>query len=261
VRAPAGLLRVDGLSKSFDRRAAHYAVRDVSLDVAPGETLGLVGESGSGKSTLARCVLQLVRPTAGRVTFAGTELTLLKGRRLREQRARIGLIQQDPYSSLNPRWSVEKLVRHPLEARGVGSRSDRARAARELIAQVGLAATHARRLPGQLSGGERQRVAIARALALEPRLILCDEPTSALDVSVQAQILNLLMQIQEERGVSYLFISHDMAVVRRISHRVAIMRAGELVEIGAVDAVFEAPQEAYTRQLIEAVPALPGSLT
>jgi ABC-type glutathione transport system ATPase component len=223
-----------------------------------GETLGLVGGSGSGKSTLARCILQLVKPTSGSVTFGSTELTALSGAGLRRERARIGMIFQDPYASLNTRWHVEKIIRHPLEVHHVGTRAERRASARRVLDQVGLPSSYRNRIPSQLSGGERQRVAIGRALALEPRVILCDEPTSALDVSVQAQILNLLQEIQHDRHVALLFISHDMAVVRRISQRIAIMHAGELVEVGDVDRVFEHPEHDYTRRLISAVPALPG---
>jgi peptide/nickel transport system ATP-binding protein len=256
------LLSLDGLSKTYERRqgpSSTWAVRDVSLTLGRGETLGLVGESGSGKSTLARCVLQLVRPTAGAVLFDGLDLTRLRARSLRAARARIGLISQDPYSSLNPRWSVEQLVRHPLIARRVGGRHVQRRLTAGLIDRVGLPIVYASRYPNQLSGGERQRVAIARALALEPSLILCDEPTSALDVSVQAQILNLLMEIRDTQEVSLLFISHDMAVVRRISDRVAIMSRGQVVEVGDVDDVFERPQHVYTQDLLAAVPHLPHS--
>jgi peptide/nickel transport system ATP-binding protein len=257
------VLALEGISKTFDRRRAasdehtHWAVREVSLTLSRGETLGLVGESGSGKSTLARCVLQLIRPTRGSVLFGGADLTRLRGRALRTTRARIGLISQDPYSALNPRWSVEQIVRHPLVARGIGTRSGRYKTAASLIEQVGLPASYAHRSPTQLSGGERQRVAIARALSLDPSILLCDEPTSALDVSVQAQILNLLMEIQAVRKVSLLFISHDMAVVRRMSHQVAIMSRGQVVEVGSVDQVFERGQHPYTRALIAAVPTLP----
>jgi peptide/nickel transport system ATP-binding protein len=259
------VLTIDHLSKTFERGRrvlsdgrTNWAVNDVSLTLARGETLGLVGESGSGKSTLARCVLQLIRPTRGAVLFDDTDLTRLRGRSLSATRARIGLISQDPYSALNPRWNVEQIVRHPLTARGVGTGGERRAAVTGLIAQVGLPASYASRYPAQLSGGERQRVAIARALALDPSILLCDEPTSALDVSVQAQILNLLMEIQSVRQVSLLFISHDMAVVRRMSHRVAIMSRGEVVEIGDVDQVFEHGAHEYTRALLAAVPELPG---
>jgi peptide/nickel transport system ATP-binding protein len=258
------VLAVDHISKTFERgrralrdERTSWAVNDVSLTLGRGETLGLVGESGSGKSTLARCVLQLIRPTRGAVRFDGADLTRLHGRSLRGIRARIGLISQDPYSALNPRWTVEQIVRHPLTARGVGRRPGRGETVTGLIAQVGLPSSYAERYPAQLSGGERQRVAIARALALDPSILLCDEPTSALDVSVQAQILNLLMEIQSVRQVSQLFISHDMAVVRRMSHRVAIMSRGEIVEVGDVDQVFEHPAHEYSRALLAAVPELP----
>src|SRR5262249_51239829 len=189
--------------------------------------------------------------------FGATELTALSGTALREARSRIGLISQDPYSALNPRWRVEKIIRHPLETRRRGTRRARRDTARTLLEQVGLPLSYRNRLPSQLSGGERQRVAIARALALEPEVILCDEPTSALDVSVQAQILNLLQQIQRERDVSLLFISHDIAVVRRMSQRVAVMRSGELVEVAATEQLLKSPSHSYTRELVAAVPSLP----
>lgn len=258
-------LCVDDLSKTFDPRGrrtsqegVNWVLRHVSLELCAGQTLGLVGESGSGKSTLARCILQLIKPNTGSVIFGTTELTALSGNALRRQRTNIGMIFQDPYSSLNPRWRVERIIRHPLEANRVGSRSARREATRTLLDQVGLPLSYKDRLPSQLSGGERQRVAIARALALSPRVILCDEPTSALDVSVQAQILNLLQEIQRDRNVALLFISHNMAVVRRMSHRIAIMCAGEIVEVADTESVFEQPGHDYTKQLISAVPALPA---
>lgn len=262
--AAAPLLRVERLSKTFDRRRRRrsdtdivWAVRDVSFELRPGETLGLVGESGSGKSTLARCLLQLTQPTDGAVFFDGSDLTRLDHRSLRQRRAQMGMVFQDPYASLNPRWRVEKIIRHPLEAHGIGTHASRGRTAASLLEQVRLSQSYAHRLPGQLSGGERQRVAIARALALQPRMILCDEPTSALDVSVQAQILNLLQEIQHDREIAVLFISHNMAVVRRVSHRIAIMRAGQLVETGATARVFANPQHDYTKELLNAIPTLP----
>jgi peptide/nickel transport system ATP-binding protein len=233
---------------------AFWAVREASLTLGRGETLGVVGESGSGKTTLARCILQLIRPTEGSVIFEGQELTGLSGSRLRAARARLSVVFQDPYSALNPRWSVARIVRDPLDVHGRGGRAERARTVARLLDAVGLPGVYAERLPHELSGGERQRVAIARALALEPSLVVCDEPTSSLDVSVQAQILNLLMRIQEDLAVSFLFISHNLAVVRRISHRVAIMKGGRIVENGPVDQVFESPREEYTRTLLAAVP-------
>jgi peptide/nickel transport system ATP-binding protein len=260
--SPAALLRVERLSKTFARRRRPgedvvWAVREASLEVHPGETLGLVGESGSGKSTLARCVLQLTKPTSGSVFFNDVNLVGLGGSDLRTARAQLGVVFQDPYTSLNPRWRIDKIIRDPLDAHRIGTRALRARTAAALIEQVRLPQSYGQRLPGQLSGGERQRVAIARALALEPKLIICDEPTSALDVSVQAQILNLLQEIQHSRQLALLFISHNMAVVRRVSHRIAIMRGGELVESGRTRSVFDQPQHEYTQQLLEAIPALP----
>jgi ABC-type glutathione transport system ATPase component len=256
------VLHVDQLSKTFDRsrrpgKNTLWAVHDISIELHRGETLGLVGESGSGKSTLARCVLQLTKPTSGSVFFRGANLVGLRQRELRRARAQIGIVFQDPYTSLNPRWRIERIVRDPLDAHRIGTRTSRAQTAAALLEQVRLPQSYAHRLPGQLSGGERQRVAIARALALQPTMIICDEPTSALDVSVQAQILNLLQEIQRDRQLAILFISHNMAVVRRVSHRVAIMRGGRLVESGETDSVFAKPQHEYTQQLLHAIPSLP----
>ena len=235
------------------QQESFWAVKDVFLTVGVGETLGIVGESGSGKTTLARCILQLIRPTTGTVRFKDSQLTELRGARLRMIRANIGMIFQDPYSSLNSRWSIERIISDPLIVNGVGAKRERADKVSKLLEEVNLPEFYRTRFPGQLSGGERQRVAIARALALEPKLIFCDEPTSSLDVSVQAQILNLLQEIQRRLEVSFIFISHNMAVVRQISHRVIVMRNGRVVEEGDVDQVFNSPKNEYTRELIESV--------
>ncbi|WP_442928313.1 ATP-binding cassette domain-containing protein, partial [Microbacterium sp. MMO-56] len=265
-RSPAGagegatdappLLELDGLRKEFPLpgRPALVAVDDVSLTVARGETLAIVGESGSGKTTTARLALRLERPTAGRIRFDGADLVGAGREELRALRRRFQLVHQSPFASLDPRFSIAEIVDEPLRAFGVGDRRERAERVGELIDQVALPADVARRRPAELSGGQRQRVAIARALALRPDLVVLDEAVSALDVSVQAQILALLAEIQADSGLAYLFISHDLAVVREISHRVAVMRGGRVVEHGATASVLTAPVDAYTRRLIEAIP-------
>jgi len=241
------LLRVTDLHKSY---GALRAVDGVTFDVDRGETLAIVGESGCGKSTLARCVARLAQPTGGSVRLDGVELATLSLRRLRPLRPRLQLVFQDPSTSLNPRWTVGEIVREPLRLQGV--RGD----VPGLLSEVGLDPALAGRHPHQLSGGQRQRVGIARALALSPDLLVLDEPVTALDVSVQAQIINLLLRLQEERGLGYLFISHDLAVVSALAHRVAVMHAGRLVETGPAEQVLGRPSHDYTRALIAAVPGL-----
>jgi len=257
------LLEVRDLVKHFEVRARLFggagglvrAVDGVSFSIRRGETLGLVGESGCGKTTTGRCVLQLERPTSGSIVFEGRELTTLGEVELRAVRRRMQVIFQDPYSSLNPRMTVGDIVEEPLAVhRIVTDGAARAARVRQLLTHVGLLTQHARRYPHQLSGGQRQRVGIARALAMEPSLIICDEPVSALDVSIQAQIINLLEDLQAEFGLTYLFIAHDLAVVRHISDRVAVMYLGKIVELADRKALYDEPLHPYTRALLSAVP-------
>ncbi len=229
------------------------AVDGVSFSVKKGETLGLVGESGCGKSTTGKAILQLNRPTGGSVEFEDTDLTQVKGRSLRQFRRRMQMIFQDPYASLNPRMSVGSIVSEPLTIHGLakGQRKERVE---ELLQTVGLNPYFSSRYPHEFSGGQRQRIGIARALAVEPEFIVCDEPVSALDVSIQAQIINLLQDLQEEFGLTYLFIAHDLSVVRHISDRVAVMYLGHIMELTDRDSIFENPLHPYTKALLSAVP-------
>lgn len=255
------IVRVTDLTKVFplpkgesDRRTL-TAVDAVSLEVRRGETLAVVGESGSGKSTLARLVLRLEEPTSGAIEFAGEDITHLKGEKLRQLRRRFQMVYQSPFDSLNPRMTIEQLITEPLLSFGEGDRSSRSKRAVELSEQVALPDGMLGRFPDELSGGQRQRVAIARALALDPEFLVLDEAVSALDVSVQAQILKLLDELQRERELSYLFITHDLGVVAETADRVAVLKHGKLVECGDAAQIFTRPQEEYTRMLIDAVPA------
>ena len=258
------ILVVEGLSKVFPasraiQRGANgkpdvKAVDNVSFSLAGGETLGLVGESGSGKSTTAYCVLQLVPPTEGSITFMGVDLVNCGRSDLKRARRDMQIVFQDPYSSLDPRMSIASIIAEPLVVHRVGDRHSRRERVRELLDLVGMQSEVAHRSPSEFSGGQRQRVAIARALALNPKLVICDEPTSSVDVSVQAQIINLLKDLQDELGLSYLFISHDLSIVYTMSDRIAVMQRGEIVEIGEAEQVFRQPVHQYTRTLLSSVP-------
>jgi oligopeptide transport system ATP-binding protein len=263
TRSGAPLLEVTDLVKHFpikrgiliDREVDQVrAVDGVSFKVERGETLGLVGESGSGKSTACRSVLQLIKPTAGSVKFEGQEIAGIGRRQMRPLRREMQMIFQDPYASLNPRKRVGQIVGDPLKRQGVASGSDLRRQVQELLERVGLSSEHFNRYPHEFSGGQRQRIGIARALSLKPKLVVCDEPVSALDVSIQAQIVNLLDDLQDEFGLAYLFVAHDIGVVRHISDRIAVMNAGKIVEQGSADQVCENPKDDYTKKLLAAVP-------
>jgi oligopeptide/dipeptide ABC transporter ATP-binding protein len=254
------VLETRGLSKFYPvrtgiwRSASLHAAEDVSLTVEAGETLALVGESGSGKSTVGRCVLRLEEPTAGEVIVDGTPIAGLGRETLRHLRSRMQMVFQDPLDSLNPRHSVGDQVAEPIWLHGVASRRGAREKVRELFASVGLGPAYLDRLPHQLSGGQQQRVGVARALASEPKLIVLDEPTSALDVSVQAQIVNLLREIQAARGIAFLFISHDLAVVSALASRVAVMYLGQIVELGGTRELLDTPFHPYTEALVSAAP-------
>ncbi len=258
----APLVSVRGLTKvfpvrrrflGFGRRESVHAVDGINFDVAAGETLSLVGESGCGKSTTARVVLRLIEPTAGSIVFDGRELTGLSGEEMRGARRDMQIVFQDPYGSLDPRKSVGQLVGEPLLAHGVGTRASRRQRVAELLEKVGLPTAFAARYPHEFSGGQRQRLGIARALALNPRFIVCDEPVSALDVSIQAQVINLLQDLQEELGLTYLFISHDLSVVHHISTRVAVMYLGRIVELADRDGLYRQPLHPYSQVLLSSV--------
>ena len=250
----APLLDVQNLVKHYPGRPPVRAVDGVSLTIAPGQTLGLVGESGSGKSTVGRTVLRLQEPTAGRVLFDGEDVFALATGPLRALRRRMQIVFQDPYSSLNPRMTVGRTLREPLEIHRLAPPAQMHARVTALLDEVGLDPTFMGRYPHELSGGQRQRVGIARALSVEPRFIVCDEPVSALDVSVQAQVLNLLADLQQKRRLTYLFIAHDLAVVRHIADQVAVMYLGRIVERAPAAGIYSAPRHPYTRALLSAVP-------
>lgn len=245
-------ITVEYRGKGF-RAKPFQALHGVSIDIVPGETLGLVGESGSGKTTLGRAVLGLAPIASGTITYDGRDITHLRARERRVLGREIQVVFQDPYSSLSPSMTIESILAEPLVAAGSGKREAMSKVA-DLLDRVGLPSTAKSRLPREFSGGQRQRVAIARALALDPRVIVCDEPVSALDLSTQARVLDLFIEIQERTGVAYLFISHDLSVVRHISHRVAVMYRGEIVETGDSDQITSAPTHPYTQRLLLAAP-------
>ncbi len=253
------LLQVEELKVHFPVRGHRgqrvlRAVDGVSFQLSAGETLGLVGESGCGKTTTGRAVLRLVEPTGGKVVFAGTDVGTLSGQSLRRFRRRMQIVFQDPFASLNPRMTVGDALLEAMEIHQIGRPQERRAMAQELLVRVGLNPDYLERYPHEFSGGQRQRIGIARALAVQPQFIVCDEPVSALDVSVQAQVVNLLQDLQQELGLSYLFISHDLNVVRHVSQRVAVMYLGQIVELATVDELFSAPQHPYTQALLAAIP-------
>lgn len=256
------LLKVDGLKKYFPvtggilgkQTGAVKAVDDISFWVNKGETLGLVGESGCGKSTTGRMLMRLIDPTEGKVVFEGKDLVTLSDSDMRKARKDMQMVFQDPFASLNPRHTVEKILEEPLIVHGIGTKKERKQMVQEMLEVVGLSSYHAKRYPHQFSGGQRQRIGIARALMTRPKLIIADEPVSALDVSIQSQVLNLLEDLQKEFQLTYIFIAHDLGVVRHISDRVGVMYLGRLVEITEADKLYEKPLHPYTRALLSAVP-------
>ncbi|WP_323959305.1 dipeptide ABC transporter ATP-binding protein [Arthrobacter sp. JZ12] len=257
AKATDNIVEIRDLTKVYKRRGSaedFYAAKNVTLDIPRGQTVAIVGESGSGKTTTARMLLKLIEPTSGTMTFDGMDVATLDKAQLSDFRQRVQPVFQDPYSSLNPMFTIGRIVEEPLNAYNRGSKKERAARVRELMDQVALPHSALRRYPSELSGGQRQRVAIARALALKPELLICDEPVSALDVLVQAQILKLLGDLQSELGLSYLFISHDLAVVRLISDYVCVMKDGELVEAASSEEVFQNPRHPYTRKLLASIP-------
>ena len=255
------LLEVSRLTKEFTRKRGLFgeastirAVDEVSFAIVEGETFGLVGESGSGKTTTGRCILRLIEPTSGEVRFKGDNVLAFSRARLRQARREMQIVFQDPYSSLNPRMRVRAIVEEPLVIHKIGTRVERRARVAELFELVGLDPSHLSRYPHQFSGGQRQRIGLARALALNPSLVIADEPVSALDVSVQAQVINLLMDLQARLKLTYLFIAHDLRLVRHICSRVAVMYLGRIVETGPTEAIFAAPAHPYTRALLSAIP-------
>jgi len=256
------ILEVDGLKKYFDIKGGPLgrkvgevkAVDDISFTVMEGEILGIVGESGCGKSTTGKSILRLIEPTEGKVTFEDTDITNVNSEQMRKLRKDMQIIFQDPYASLNPRHTVEKIVGEPLLVHGIKSAKERKERVQELLEVVGLSAYHASRYPHQFSGGQRQRIGIARALANNPKLIICDEPVSALDVSIQSQILNLMEELRDQFNLTYIFIAHDLSVVKHISDRIGVMYLGRMVELTDKDKLYDDPKHPYTQALLSAVP-------
>ncbi|MGL4324456.1 MAG: ABC transporter ATP-binding protein [Beijerinckiaceae bacterium] len=257
---PPIILEARNLSKHFLARGHHAsgatikAVDSISLALRQGETLALVGESGCGKSTTGRLLLRLIEPTAGEIFYQGEDITSLDHTAMKKRRRDLQIIFQDPFGSLNPRLTVGAIIREPLDIHAVGDKTERMARVQELLALVGLSPDHFRRYPHEFSGGQRQRIGIARALALEPKVVVCDEPVSALDVSIQAQIINLMQDLQQRLGLAYLFISHNLAVVRQIADRVSVMYLGQIIETAPTDRLFESPQHPYTQALLSALP-------
>jgi len=256
------ILQANHLVKTYTQRSGRFgfgstqvkALNDVSITLKTGSTLAIVGESGSGKSTLARCLLQLHPFEAGEVLFQGRDLTKLNGEALRAERKHLQMVFQDPFASLNPRMKIAEIVGEGLVIHGLGSAAEQLQKVHRILKRVGLNVEDAQKYPHQFSGGQRQRIGIARALVLEPKVVVCDEPVSALDVSVQAQILLLLKELQQEMGLSYIFITHDLRVVRHIADEIVVMHQGKIVEQGKVSEIYSAPKQPYTQQLLNAIP-------
>jgi ABC-type oligopeptide transport system ATPase subunit len=263
--AGAPLVEVRRLAKRytsgglFEQKRVIQAVNDVSFDIDSGETFGLVGESGSGKSTIGRCILRLVEPSSGQVIFRGHDVLAFDRARMRAARREMQMVFQDPYSSLNPRMRAGDIVEEPLIIHSIGTRPERRAQVAELFTLVGLDPSFRSRYPHEFSGGQRQRIGLARALALKPSFVIADEPVSALDVSVQAQVVNLLMDLQQRLGLTYLFIAHDLRLVRHVCSRVAVMYCGRIVELGVTETLFTEPRHPYTRALLSAAPAIDGA--